>query len=302
MDEAAWTKPASSSSGGKVVMEQPAGEFLWMLFFDAIHHRGQLAAYLRPMGGKVPSIYGPSARQPRTDSWPRHRGTGLRPVRSPGRSRARSCSIPYPVAALDPPPGRAFAGTFHWVDDFYNYASFVQQAEDGRSCFGNKLSLEDHDGRARQRGVDARGLGLARSAGGARSSPTGCSRWPRSPGSSPPPTARCAAPACPPTHRFPALMLVGARRRAGRAPLRVHAAGQSSGAPTCTSASIRSSRRSRTRTGWPRRGCSWSRCWPSAPRRPGARRLRAIALGTALGLVRPYDLALLVAAHAIAVA
>ena len=32
-----------------------------MLFFDAIHHRGQLSAYLRPMGGKVPSIYGPSA-------------------------------------------------------------------------------------------------------------------------------------------------------------------------------------------------------------------------------------------------
>ena len=41
-------------------MEQPAGEFVWMLFFDAIHHRGQLSAYLRPMGGKVPSIYGPS--------------------------------------------------------------------------------------------------------------------------------------------------------------------------------------------------------------------------------------------------
>jgi len=61
MDEAAWAKPAKLSAGGKVVMEQPAGEFAWMLFFDAIHHRGQLAAYIRPMGGKVPSIYGPSA-------------------------------------------------------------------------------------------------------------------------------------------------------------------------------------------------------------------------------------------------
>ena len=61
MDEAAWAKPAKLSSRGKVVMEQPAGEFAWMLFFDAIHHRGQLAAYIRPMGGKVPSIYGPSA-------------------------------------------------------------------------------------------------------------------------------------------------------------------------------------------------------------------------------------------------
>ena len=61
MDDAAWAKPAKLSSGGKVVMEQAAGEFAWMLFFDAIHHRGQLSAYIRPMGGKVPSIYGPSA-------------------------------------------------------------------------------------------------------------------------------------------------------------------------------------------------------------------------------------------------
>jgi uncharacterized damage-inducible protein DinB len=61
MDDAAWTKSGALKSGGKLMMEQPVGEFLWMLFFDAIHHRGQLAAYLRPMGGKVPSIYGPSA-------------------------------------------------------------------------------------------------------------------------------------------------------------------------------------------------------------------------------------------------
>jgi uncharacterized damage-inducible protein DinB len=26
-----------------------------------VHHRGQLSTYIRPMGGKVPSIYGPSA-------------------------------------------------------------------------------------------------------------------------------------------------------------------------------------------------------------------------------------------------
>ncbi|HSK78406.1 MAG TPA: DinB family protein [Thermoanaerobaculia bacterium] len=26
-----------------------------------MHHRGQLTAYLRPMGGKVPSVYGPTA-------------------------------------------------------------------------------------------------------------------------------------------------------------------------------------------------------------------------------------------------
>lgn len=33
----------------------------WGFLFDAIHHRGQLTTYLRAMGAKVPSIYGPSA-------------------------------------------------------------------------------------------------------------------------------------------------------------------------------------------------------------------------------------------------
>jgi hypothetical protein len=33
----------------------------WGFLFDLVHHRGQLSAYLRAMGGKVPSIYGPSA-------------------------------------------------------------------------------------------------------------------------------------------------------------------------------------------------------------------------------------------------
>jgi uncharacterized damage-inducible protein DinB len=33
----------------------------WGFLFDAIHHRGQLSTYLRAMGEKVPSIYGPSA-------------------------------------------------------------------------------------------------------------------------------------------------------------------------------------------------------------------------------------------------
>ena len=61
MDEAAWERPVRIYAGGEVVLEQPAGEFLWLILFDAIHHRGQLTAYLRPMGGKVPAVYGPSA-------------------------------------------------------------------------------------------------------------------------------------------------------------------------------------------------------------------------------------------------
>jgi uncharacterized damage-inducible protein DinB len=40
----------------------PCGGFLWSgVVFHTIHHRGQLSVYVRMMGGKVPSIYGPSA-------------------------------------------------------------------------------------------------------------------------------------------------------------------------------------------------------------------------------------------------
>jgi uncharacterized damage-inducible protein DinB len=60
-DDASWKKPAEFYYQGKMVSNQPAEQFIWMCLFDAIHHRGQLSAYLRPMGGKVPAIYGPSA-------------------------------------------------------------------------------------------------------------------------------------------------------------------------------------------------------------------------------------------------
>jgi len=38
--------------------------FLHMNLLHAVHHRGQLSTYLRPMGAKVPSIYGPSGDEP----------------------------------------------------------------------------------------------------------------------------------------------------------------------------------------------------------------------------------------------
>jgi uncharacterized damage-inducible protein DinB len=44
--------------GGMVTM--PAVNFLRLASAHSIHHRGQLSSYLRPMGAKVPSIYGPS--------------------------------------------------------------------------------------------------------------------------------------------------------------------------------------------------------------------------------------------------
>jgi uncharacterized damage-inducible protein DinB len=61
VDDAGWAKPIGMSFGGKSVPPMPLGAFLWMILFDAIHHRGQLSAYLRPMGGKVPGVYGKSA-------------------------------------------------------------------------------------------------------------------------------------------------------------------------------------------------------------------------------------------------
>jgi len=45
-------------------MQKPAAEFLAMANNHSIHHRGQLASYLRAMGSKVPAIYGGSADEP----------------------------------------------------------------------------------------------------------------------------------------------------------------------------------------------------------------------------------------------
>ncbi len=64
LDEKAWEKKAQFLMDGNVVWEAPLGEMLFGFLFDAIHHRGQLSTYLRPMGAKVPSIYGPSGDDP----------------------------------------------------------------------------------------------------------------------------------------------------------------------------------------------------------------------------------------------
>ena len=61
LDDAAWERKGRFIEDGHLVMEAPIGEIFWVLLFDAVHHRGQLSTYIRPMGGKVPSIYGPSA-------------------------------------------------------------------------------------------------------------------------------------------------------------------------------------------------------------------------------------------------
>jgi uncharacterized damage-inducible protein DinB len=64
LDDAGWQKKGQFLMGGKVGWETTIDGFVWGFLLDAIHHRGQLSTYLRPMGGKVPSIYGPSADDP----------------------------------------------------------------------------------------------------------------------------------------------------------------------------------------------------------------------------------------------
>jgi len=61
LDDAAWQRPGKFMVDGNAVWEDTVAELVWGHLLDAIHHRGQLSTYLRPMGSKVPSIYGPSA-------------------------------------------------------------------------------------------------------------------------------------------------------------------------------------------------------------------------------------------------
>jgi uncharacterized damage-inducible protein DinB len=51
-------------TGPKQMGAIPRPVFINFLLDDQIHHRGQLSVYIRMCGGKVPSIYGPSADEP----------------------------------------------------------------------------------------------------------------------------------------------------------------------------------------------------------------------------------------------
>ena len=51
-------------TGPKHVGDYRTMDFLWFLLHDQIHHRGQLSVYVRMAGGRVPSIYGPTADEP----------------------------------------------------------------------------------------------------------------------------------------------------------------------------------------------------------------------------------------------
>ena len=60
LDEAKWGSKVTFLLDGKAAGSDTAGQYLWGFLHDMIHHRGQLTTYIRPMGGKVPGIYGPS--------------------------------------------------------------------------------------------------------------------------------------------------------------------------------------------------------------------------------------------------
>jgi uncharacterized damage-inducible protein DinB len=50
--------------GPKTMGEISRMDWAWFLLHDQIHHRGQFSIYVRLAGGKVPSIYGPTADEP----------------------------------------------------------------------------------------------------------------------------------------------------------------------------------------------------------------------------------------------
>ena len=52
--------------GPKQMADMRRLDVLWYALMDQVHHRGQLSVYLRLAGGKVPSIYGPTADEPWT--------------------------------------------------------------------------------------------------------------------------------------------------------------------------------------------------------------------------------------------
>jgi uncharacterized damage-inducible protein DinB len=53
--------PWRLKAGGQVVQEAPRYEMIQDTINHWAHHRGQMTVYLRLMGAKVPSLYGPSA-------------------------------------------------------------------------------------------------------------------------------------------------------------------------------------------------------------------------------------------------
>jgi uncharacterized damage-inducible protein DinB len=61
MADVDWDSDARLHMGGANEWKSPKGKMALSFILDLVHHRGQLSTYIRAMGGKLPSIYGPSA-------------------------------------------------------------------------------------------------------------------------------------------------------------------------------------------------------------------------------------------------
>src|SRR5215471_5974976 len=64
MPESRLSETVEFFTGPRQTGHIPVASLLWLMLLDAIHHRGQLSVYVRMAGGRVPSIYGPSADEP----------------------------------------------------------------------------------------------------------------------------------------------------------------------------------------------------------------------------------------------
>lgn len=64
LPEAQWSTTVTFPVGPGKLGEWGKMPFAWFMLSDQIHHRGQYTTYLRMVGGKVPSIYGPSGDEP----------------------------------------------------------------------------------------------------------------------------------------------------------------------------------------------------------------------------------------------
>jgi len=61
LSEDAYSSTVMFPTGSGRGAQLRTADVLWLTLYDMVHHRGQLSVYLRLAGGKVPSIYGPSA-------------------------------------------------------------------------------------------------------------------------------------------------------------------------------------------------------------------------------------------------
>jgi len=64
MSSSELNKTVKFPVGPKKMADLRKLDVLWFVLTDQIYHRGQLSIYIRLAGGKMPSIYRPSADKP----------------------------------------------------------------------------------------------------------------------------------------------------------------------------------------------------------------------------------------------